>query len=337
MGRPEPDITVVIPVLDEATTIGDCIEAIAAQTIPRESIEVLVVDGGSRDATPEVAQRHLKDAGFNLAALLSSESGSRPANLNAGLAEARGRILCRVDARSRIPPHYLGRCRDVLDAHPEISVVGGRHRAQSESGGALRTGIARAYNNRWATGLGRYRRSNQSGPSDTVYLGAFRVEQLRAIGGWREEMVVNEDFDLNRRMAKLGVVWFDRELIVDYLPRPETLPALFEQHVEFGRSKVRYWHVTGDPPRLRQMALIVAPLAAAAAAAGVVVAAPKRTPALVGSLAAAAIAVEVMGADTPHGSISGHAAGLAAMACMCAGWLGGIWSGIVAAALSRRP
>jgi glycosyltransferase involved in cell wall biosynthesis len=330
-----PEVTVVVPVLDEEANVLGCLDAIAAQDLPLDLVELLVVDGGSRDHTVELCRGRLEKAGFHHAEVITSDNGSRPGNLNAGLARAQGRVLCRVDARSRIPRHYLRRCRDVLAARSEVSVVGGRQRACVVDDGVVQVGIARALNNRWATGLSRYRRAADSGRSDTVYLGAFRTEELRAAGGWRADLPVNEDYELNRRMGQWGLVWFDAELVVDYVPR-DSLPALLRQYLEFGRSKARYWKATGDRPQPRQLVLLGAPVAAALVFGGalVVAPAPLRAAALIAG-AGFAGAVEVLGADSPRGSVRAHLAGLTATSCLAAGWLLGVW-GEMATPRARR-
>ncbi len=50
----EPTVTVAVPVLDEEEHLAPCLKAVAAQTY-RHIVEVLVVDGGSRDRTCEIA------------------------------------------------------------------------------------------------------------------------------------------------------------------------------------------------------------------------------------------------------------------------------------------
>src|SRR5215831_56545 len=94
----------------------------------------------------------------------------------------------------------------------------------------------------------RYRRGARSGVSDTVYLGAFRTADLCGVGGWNTALTTNQDFELNRRLAKTGVIWFDGSLPVEYVPRPN-LRALYAQYRRFGSWKARYWRLTGDRPR----------------------------------------------------------------------------------------
>ncbi|MDP8988208.1 MAG: glycosyltransferase, partial [Actinomycetota bacterium] len=184
------------------------------------------------------------------------------AGLNIGLGHARGDYVARVDARSRIPTTYVRQCLQRLAHQPEIGVVGGMQVAQARTGGAVEAGIARALRNRWTTGLSRYRRGSSSGPSDTVWMGFFRTEELRARQGWDAAVALNEDYELNHRYRLDGrVVWFDASLRSGYLPR-RTLAELARQHFRFGRVKGMSW-ARGQRPAPRQLLLVVAPLAGA--------------------------------------------------------------------------
>jgi glycosyltransferase involved in cell wall biosynthesis len=51
-------LSVVVPVLDMAESIGACLEALVTQSLPREQFEVIVVDNGSTDGTRDVVQRY---------------------------------------------------------------------------------------------------------------------------------------------------------------------------------------------------------------------------------------------------------------------------------------
>jgi hypothetical protein len=136
--------------------------------------------------------------------------------------------------------------------------VGGAQIAVARDASVVARGIARALNNRWSMGGSRYRTSDLSGSSDTVYLGAFRTADLRAVGGWDERLPTNQDFDLNRRMGERGVVWFEAGLQSGYLPR-ESIRELWQQYQRFGTWKVRYWRLRDVGPNQRQRWLLVAP------------------------------------------------------------------------------
>jgi GT2 family glycosyltransferase len=309
---------------EEQASIAQCVDHLASQDWPIEDIEVLVVDGGSDDESVAVARRSLAAHHFGAARVLSGP-GPTPANLNLGLAEARGEVVCRVDARSLVPSDYVRRCVAMLHDRPDVAVTGGCQVAVVTTAGPEGEGIARALNNRWGMGLSRYRRGGESGPSDTVYLGAFRTAELRLVGGWDERFPTNQDFELNRRLGRRGVVWVQGDLKVGYLPRT-SVAALFAQYRRFGRAKVRYWRLTGDRPRPRQVVLLSAPGVVGVVGLAVTVRSPRAGLVLALLGGGLAVAVEHAGASHPSTGARGHLVAARALAAVSVGWTSGVWT-----------
>jgi len=313
-----PLVTVVVPARGERAAIAGCIEAVGLQDYPLPLIEVFVIDGSSEDGTAEAAEEVLSRFPFARAEVIANPSRTTPSSLNIGLARARGDILCRVDARAAIPWAYISTCvRQLSD--PGRVVVGGRQVARARPGASVvARGIARALRNPYATGFARYRRSETAGPTDTVYLGAFRTADLRAVGGWDQRFATNQDYELNRRLGRHGQVWFEPALEVTYQPR-SSLPALAAQYRRFGRWKVAAW-LEGDVPVARRQALIIAspPIALAAAIVGL-----RRAPkaVIVLGILGAALLDGAAQEDAPLGE---HAAAAAACATIGACW----WAGM---------
>jgi rSAM/selenodomain-associated transferase 2 len=105
-------LSVVIPALDEADRVAGAVASARA-----EGVEVLVVDGGSRDATRERAHA----AG---ARVLSSPPG-RARQLRTGAQEARGDVLLFLHADTRLP---RGWDAAVVRALRDPGAVGGAFR-----------------------------------------------------------------------------------------------------------------------------------------------------------------------------------------------------------------
>jgi succinoglycan biosynthesis protein ExoA len=330
-----PLVTVLIPARNEAADLPRCLDHVLAQDHPHDRLEVVVVDGGSSDGTGEVAAARLAASDLHRWVVHPNPTGTTPSNLNAGLTVVTGEILVRVDARSFVPPHHVRCCAEVLTERPDVAVTGGAQVAVAVSDDPVSVGIARALNNRWSMGFARYRRAARSGPADTVYLGAFRTAELREAGGWDERFATNQDFELNRRMGTRGLVWFDDRLEVGYRPRAR-LAQLASQYHRFGRWKARYWSITGDRPRPRQLVLLLAPLPAT----GVALAAFWRLPRLrlpaVGAALAAAAVIELRGPTGPPTiDPRAHAVGVAASAVVAGSWFAGAWSGVARWLLER--
>ncbi len=321
-----PLVTVIVPTRQEAADIEGCLAAIAAQDHPVNRLEVIVVDGCSSDGTADLAHRVLGRFGFASTAVLSNDGATASSNLNRGLRRATGDIVCRVDARTRIEPHYVRTCVEVLTTRPDVAVVGGAQVAIARDATARAVGIARALNNRWSMGGSPYRRATVSGPSDTVYLGAFRRVDLLDVGGWDERLVSNQDFDLNRRVSRRGEVWFEASLRSGYVPRA-SLGELWRQYTRFGSAKVDYWRTTGERPQRRQWLLLAGPLTGVVAAAAVVAASPaplRRVGEILAGGLVGLLAVEFRGAAEPRGGVPAHLRAAEAMVVVGTGWWGGV-------------
>jgi dolichol-phosphate mannosyltransferase len=100
-------VTILLPVLNEAMRIANCLESLIAQ--PEEVAEILVIDGGSSDATRAIAEiYHLRDDRVRWidASPADSRWTGKAWNLNFGLARsdpASQWILC-IDADVRVSP-----------------------------------------------------------------------------------------------------------------------------------------------------------------------------------------------------------------------------------------
>ena len=117
-------LSIVMPVLDEAADIAAALTALAKYR--RRGVEVVVVDGGSRDPTVELA-RPLADR------VVSTPCG-RGVQMNAGAAAARGDILLFLHADTRLPENAD---RLVLDRLGSSGRSWGRFDVRFDSGGLL--------------------------------------------------------------------------------------------------------------------------------------------------------------------------------------------------------
>lgn len=109
-------VSVVVPVLDDATRLRACLDALAEQ-VGAPPFEVVVVDNGSTDGTAQVAREHP----LRPVVVHEPRRGSYAAR-NAGLAAAGGALLAFTDADCVPAPDWVAEGVRALAAHP---VVGG--------------------------------------------------------------------------------------------------------------------------------------------------------------------------------------------------------------------
>ncbi len=86
-----PSVSVVVPVLNGAATIGDLLRALHAQTSEPPAEEIIVVDNGSTDGTRDIVRRHQ-------VTLLEEPVRGPSAARNRGLRHARGEVIAHCDA-----------------------------------------------------------------------------------------------------------------------------------------------------------------------------------------------------------------------------------------------
>lgn len=106
-----PRLTLVIPVFNEAAIARDYLSQLSHLS-DQETIEILVVDGGSRDNTVEICHQ------FPVKVLVSPIAG-RAAQMNFGARQAQGEILCFLHLDCRLPPDFFHHIETILN-RPQV-------------------------------------------------------------------------------------------------------------------------------------------------------------------------------------------------------------------------
>jgi glycosyltransferase involved in cell wall biosynthesis len=114
-----PKVSFIIPVLNAAAILENCLQSIARQTYPRERCEILIADAHSTDGSREIARKYgaivLDDDGKNM------EEGKRLA-----LRHATGEYIVFVDSDNEIThADYIELAVRALAAHPQALGVEG--------------------------------------------------------------------------------------------------------------------------------------------------------------------------------------------------------------------
>ena len=257
------DVSVLIPVRNEAAQLRDVVAAMQAQEFDG-SYELLFVDGGSEDGSRAILDEVA--AADPRVRVLDNPARRTPHALNLALRAARGRVIARMDAHARYPPDYLALGVERL-RRGDVDLVTGPALAEGEGRWSRR--VALALSTRLGTGGADFRHSaDEEFEVDSGFAGLWRRETLERLGGWDEGWVNDQDFELAARIRKGGgrIVCVPA-MAAGYFPR-DSLRALAEQYHRYGfyRVKTSLRH----PESLRRShmvppALVLTALAAAAA------------------------------------------------------------------------
>ena len=170
-------LTIIVPVLDEAAIIVDALQAL--KPLRACGAEIIVVDGGSGDGTPELAEP--------LADRVTAAPRGRGAPMNAGAALGSGDALLFLHADTRLPAHA-----DRLIAAALQRRAWGRFDLRIAGRHPLLAVVARMIN--WRSRLTGIATGDQA-----IFVGR---EAFLAVGGF-PDLPLMEDIAMSRRLKRL--------------------------------------------------------------------------------------------------------------------------------------
>src|SRR5919107_2893076 len=117
-----PFLSVIVPTFQRPDGLSRCLDALAAQELPRARFEVVVVDDGSAEPPRAIVSRFMPRLDVRL--IVQQNAGPAAAR-NAGAAAARGTLLVFTDDDCRPDPRWLRVIADAAARHPDCA-IGGR-------------------------------------------------------------------------------------------------------------------------------------------------------------------------------------------------------------------
>jgi mycofactocin system glycosyltransferase len=190
-----PPVTIIVPVYNRAQGIGDCLEALLALDYPEDKREIIVVDDGSQDGTPD----QVRNYPVKLVALARNRGQSAARNI--GAAAAQGEILAFIDSDCIADPQWLWELVPYFQDE-RIALVGGYVDAYYR-----RTWLDRFEEVQSPLNMGREMILGVGAASD-FYVPTcnvlIRTEVYRRLGGLDENLRLGEDVDLCWRLKAQG-------------------------------------------------------------------------------------------------------------------------------------
>lgn len=250
---PCPDmISIIVPHLDQPDHLRRCIASLQAQGRPKQEIEIIVVDNGSKSLPIEICSR---SPGVTL--LCERTPGPGPAR-NLGVSRAQGEILAFIDADCIADPGWLSEIEHCFSERADIGIIGGDVRIACQD--PRRLTLLESYESIFAFRMREY--IAKQGFTGTGNL-AVRADILAAVGPFGG-IDIAEDRDWGQRALRLGFRTHYRPQMIVFHPARKNLAEIarkWDRHVAHDFNRIQ--SKAGWRPRwiLRSLAVALSPAA----------------------------------------------------------------------------
>jgi cellulose synthase/poly-beta-1,6-N-acetylglucosamine synthase-like glycosyltransferase len=225
-----PKVSIIVAAYNNEQTIEECLKSILALDYPLGSVEVIVMDGASKDATVRKAQKYpVKVVSIRLNA---------PAAYNYAMKNvATNQILGFIDSDAKVEPLWL---RKMVPRLLEQQVAG--------VSGSIETWNAE---NPWAKCIGyelknRYSRIGKYTSRIATMNLLLKKAVLDEAGGWDEGLPSQYDTDLGFRLSAKGYrIAYEPGAVCFHYNRP-TLKAYYRQQSQYGKNTLKLYFKHGD-------------------------------------------------------------------------------------------
>ena len=218
---------------NEELYINKVLELFANNQYPN-IIQICVADGGSTDRTRDIVLEYSERDERII--LIENPEKFQSHGLNKILELAKGELFLRADGHSIYSPDYVTESVNAIKKSGAAN-VGGTQRYVAKN--RVQAGIALAAKNFFGNGGAKYMDENFEGYSDTVFLGCFKTNVLKALGGFSIINRTNEDSEINLRIREEAkeTIYVSPYIKCWYYPRSNFL-SLIKQYIRYGRGRL---------------------------------------------------------------------------------------------------
>jgi glycosyltransferase involved in cell wall biosynthesis len=224
------DVCVVVPVRNDAVNLKRLLESLHRQCL---AFDLVVVDNGSTDATPDVA-KSLCDKVLYYPALRVG------ALRNRGVLSAEGEYIAFVDSDHEVPEDWIESGTRALELSPEVVAVGAPCLPPTDG--------------TWVQSVWSIHRLRGPNREEVAWLGAGNLFVRRSafleVGGFSEDLIASEDVDLCYRLKERGgKIFLDKTIRNIHHGEPKTVLQFLRKEYWRGSSSLKAWFSQGCPSR----------------------------------------------------------------------------------------
>ncbi len=197
----DPLVSVIVPCYNGAAFLEETLRSALAQSYAE--VEVVVVDDGSTDSSPEIARR------FPVRYIRQPNRGLCEAR-NAGIRESKGDYLVFLDADDRLKPGAIEAGLRALAQRPDCAMAVGDHMFITADGGYL------ASSTKECSTHSHYEALLKSNFIEMIASVLFRRSIFDEVGGFDATLRVAEDYELYLRIARALPICCHAAIVAEY-------------------------------------------------------------------------------------------------------------------------
>ena len=228
-------VSVVIGLLNEEKFLPRLIEDFKSQTYSHNKIELIFIDGMSKDNSWEILEKFkASNHDFFDVVLLKNPKVILSAGMNVGIREARGECILKVDCHSHITENFIENNVKVIESGEDV--CGGPRPNIIENEDALSKTLLLVEENMFGSGIANYRKETSKQYVNSVFQGMYKKEIFDKIGLLDEKVGRVEDNELHYRIRKNGYKIRYSNNILSYQYTRPTIKRMLKQKYSNG-----YW------------------------------------------------------------------------------------------------
>ena len=229
-------LSVICPIYNEEKYIAKCIDSILAQDYPKDDLEIIFVDGMSKDNTREIVNQYIQK--FPFIRFIDNPEKIVPLAMNMGIKASKGNIIMRLDAHATYEKNYFSVLVHALKKF-DADNVGAVCRTDVLNKNPRTLAIREVLSNKFGVGNSIFRTGiDKVMEVDTVPFGCWKREVFNKYGLYDARLVRNQDIELNKRILRGGgKIYIVPNTYCTYLAR-ETYNALAKNN--YGNGK---WNI----------------------------------------------------------------------------------------------
>ena len=244
-------LSVIVPIYQEEKYISKCIDSMLSQDYPKDDLEIILVDGMSKDRTREIVATYT--AKYPFIRMIDNPERIAPCAMNRGIKEAKGDVIMRLDAHVYYPQNYFSLLVEKLNELPGVENVGVLCNTLPVNDSITAQSIAAVLSSSFGMGNSHFRvGADKEMEVDTVPFGCFHKSIFDKVGLYDEELVRNQDDELNARIIKAGgKIYLIPQLVCEYYAR-DTAKKVYKMFYQYGVFKPLVNKKLGSPATVRQ-------------------------------------------------------------------------------------